>query len=154
VSIIYDALQKTQRNRANNRDSLNIKRREAWIDLSIVGIIAVLLIMVTAAYLPRVIKHFKSSAHPVVQAAAATVVTDADKVISVTPEQEFTAVAGKNGNLVLNGVLLSTDDKLAMINNRSFHQGDIIDGMRIIDIELNKVKLQDGERILVLRSAV
>lgn len=53
--------------------------------------------------------------------------------------------------LNINGVLISGTEKIALINNQSYHVGDIISGMRIIEINLNTIKLQSEHSVVELR---
>jgi hypothetical protein len=56
--------------------------------------------------------------------------------------------------LTLNGVMISGDEKVALINNQAFHLGDVVDGMRIVAIEFNNIKLQSGNEVFELRVSV
>lgn len=64
-----------------------------------------------------------------------------------------TTSAPTSAGLVLNGVLVSDDEKIALINNQSLHTGDSIAGMKVVSIEINKVILQQGSQFIVLRTA-
>ena len=57
-------------------------------------------------------------------------------------------------HLNLECVFLSENEKLAMINHHSYHVGDKINGMSITSIAMDRVTLQDKQRSLVLRSAM
>lgn len=59
-----------------------------------------------------------------------------------------------NSKLILNGVLISGEEKMALINNQVFHLGDLVEGMKIVSIEMNNVKLQAGKQIVELRVSV
>jgi hypothetical protein len=50
----------------------------------------------------------------------------------------------------LNGVYLSTDEKIALINNQFFHLGDLVDGMKIVSIESNRIILRHADNALIL----
>lgn len=54
----------------------------------------------------------------------------------------------------LNGVFVSDDEKVAMVNNRFFNMGDSIDGMKIVSIEPDKIKLQNENGMMELRITV
>ena len=68
------------------------------------------------------------------------------------PATAFNADTAYHGKLVLNGVLLGDQEKIALINNQPYHLGDSIEGMKIVNIELNSITLQDGVRMMVLRA--
>ena len=80
MSIIYDALQKTQQNRALLRDKPN---RLHWIDIGLLGIIGFLLMMIVVGYYPRVMKHFHKAPLAVAQHAATKLISKASAVIPV-----------------------------------------------------------------------
>jgi type II secretory pathway component PulC len=142
VSIIYDALQKTQRNRAAIRDLYQEKmsKRMQFLDVGLYVLIIGLIAAVLFAYLPRVYKHY-SVAKPPVQVEKVVAVRKA----SPTPVEIKT-------NMVLNGVMLSDQNKIALINNQSYHLGEWVDGMQIVNIQLNQVKLQKDNEYVVLRT--
>ncbi len=145
MSIIYDALQKTQRNRSMSmsRDSYQdpAAHRMRWVDKGLLAAVILLSGFVIYAYGPPVIKHFKqpAAAKPVVAAEVAA--PSAQLVTEAAP-----------ANLVLNGVLMSDQNQTAVINNQFYHLGDVVGGMRIVAIELNNVKLQDGNKITMLKT--
>lgn len=61
-------------------------------------------------------------------------------------------VNNQNKNkLILNGVMISGLEKIALINSQPYHVGDIVLGMKIVAIEFNSVKLQEGNDIFELR---
>jgi hypothetical protein len=138
VSIIYDALQKTQRNRSSNKEINldHINRKIKFLDRGLLIAIILLLAIVVYAYHPLVTKHLHVAKNKsVVAAAPQTVVTAAP------------------ANMILNGVLMSDNNQTALINNQFYHIGDSVNGMKIINIELNNVKLQLGNQIVVLRTS-
>lgn len=126
MSIIYDALQKTQQTREKK-----IASSLPWVTICLLIIIACLLIVVISAYYPQIKKYFSfqsSVALPTVRAPATY-----------------------QGNLVLNGVLLSNQEKIAMINNQAFHVGDTVDGLQVVDIQSTSVKLQNDKNMFILQ---
>jgi type II secretory pathway component PulC len=141
VSIIYDALQKTQRHRSVNRDgsqrqvSLKMKIIDKGLMLAIVLLSAVVLY----AYHPFILKLFHRSAKV--------------PLVAVVPAAPALVYAAPPPNLVLNGVLMSDENQTALINNQFFHLGDVVNGMKIVSIELNNVRLQRENEIVVLRTA-
>lgn len=148
MSIIYEALQKTQRNRQNklNSDNIvnveNVTRRVDLFDLILIGIIITLLSAVVYLYH----SHFSTKSQ-----TKSTIPSVANVIPTETPAiQETQAIA--TPQLTLNGVLVSDADKIALINNQPLHAGDTISGMKIVSIELNEVVLQQGTQRLVLHN--
>ena len=132
MSIIYDALQKTQQNLANRHNITTQKKsnqRAQWLDICLILIIAFLFIAVAFAYYPLLKKSLSST----------------------TPQPANTVAT--QGNYVLNGVFLSDQEKVALINNKPFHIGDTIDGLKVVAIELDSIQLKDTKNTFVLRTA-
>jgi hypothetical protein len=141
VSIIYDALQKTQRNRSLNRDNqVGANYGMRLVDKGLLGAVILLSVFVIVAYWPIIAKHFTQTAS--VKSAVPTTQESPQLVVQPAP-----------AGLVLNGVLMSDQNQTALINNQFYHLGDLVGGMRIVDIELNNVRLQDGTKIVVLKTA-
>lgn len=87
------------------------------------------------------------------QLAAAPPPTQVIQVASPSTIEPVNTVL-TNSRLTLNGVLISGTEKIALINNQAFHLGDIVDGMKIVSIEVNSVKLQSGGELVELRVPV
>ena len=51
----------------------------------------------------------------------------------------------KPGELVLSGTSIIENKRVAIINGDIYEQGDIVDGYRIVKVELQKVELEDAE---------
>ena len=143
MSIIYDALRKTQENRENIRDPqemtgktsvMKSNRNFEWPDIFLLGSIGALLILLIAIYLTHL-----------------SFTPDAKKVAVVTPPA-VPAVTEPTPlpKLVLNGVFLSDHEQIAMINNQTYHFGDIVSGLKIVDIQGSSVKLQNEHHSIVL----
>jgi hypothetical protein len=141
VSIIYDALQKTQRNRSVSRDIYpdRANYRARWIDIGLIAAVVLLSAFVIYAYWPLITNHFKHAS----SVKTATVGAKESPPLVAAPVPD---------NLVLNGVLMSDQNQTALINNQFYHLGDAVGGMRIVSIELNNVKLQDGNKIVILKT--
>jgi hypothetical protein len=147
VSIIYEALRKTQR----NREVRNMPARERvavrnldWLDKALVVFIITLLIFILILYWPHLFKQHAQQ--PVATAAVPVQLTaPAPTVVSVAPVT--------SANLTLNGVLISDNEKLALINKKTYHIGDNVEGMKIISIEINSVELDNNGQIVTLRTA-
>ena len=56
----------------------------------------------------------------------------------------------KPGELVLNGTSLINGKMVALINDEIYEPGDVVNGMSIISIEMNKVELSDDQKITTL----
>jgi len=145
VSIIYEALRKTQR----NREVRNMPARERvavrnwdWLDKALVVFILVLLVFIVFLYWQHMVK--RPSPQQVASVAAPVQVTmPTSTVVSAAPVVP--------ADLILNGVLLSDNEKLALINKKSFHIGDSVVGMKIISIEIDSVQLDNNGQIVTLR---
>jgi hypothetical protein len=139
VSIIYKALQKTQKNREKDtrfspEETAVIKTY--WVDKALIATILALLTIVLYAYYPK-LKNLHLFAHSVKYAAQPAV-----------NEVEF-----KN-KFVLTGIFISDQTKIAMINNQYVHLGDIIGNMRVVYIGDNLVKLQNQNQLITLEAPI
>ncbi|OGX35768.1 MAG: hypothetical protein A3C36_03665 [Omnitrophica WOR_2 bacterium RIFCSPHIGHO2_02_FULL_52_10] len=56
----------------------------------------------------------------------------------------------KPGELVLNGTSLIDGRMVALINDEIYEAGDVVNGMSVINIEMNKVELADDQKITTL----
>jgi hypothetical protein len=172
VSIIYDALQKTQRARTENREFLpeknNFHLLNRIINVVVKIAVVVLAVMIAYIYLPMISRHFslkQTHTHVAAATTAPVIVERAAPVEAVAANQQSTetvasaetvAAAGTTaapGGLSLTGVMLAGQNSVAIINNHSYQLGDMINGMKVIGIEINKVQLLNGQQIVVLRSA-
>ena len=202
MSIIYDALQKTQKNLENKR-GITHKKKTKWLDkvllIVIVGLVGVNLV----AYYPRLVA--KHSATPIIKkvlpikpspVASPKVVpapiqavvtpptmpdtrptpvnhppveqlfndppkTTNQKILSIpasSPGNEPSSVPAATvnetpyqGQLMLNGIFVSDEDKMALINHQTFHVGDLVENFKIVSIEVDKVKLENNGKIFVMK---
>jgi hypothetical protein len=149
VSIIYEALKKTQRSReiknhvarenkypARLIERLSI-RTPYRVNLALGGIILTLTVLVLGGHVANAFHHDAEVVKPQSVPVATAVIEE--------------PVPAKH--MVLKGVLLSDQDKMALINNQPYHVGDVVEGMKIVSIEFNSVILRQGDRKLVLRTA-
>jgi len=122
LSIIYDALQKTQKNQPTENPKPKYPAKHFFRIKALLSISLSLLVIfvVTYAYLTKRPQH------------------------TVTTLQSPT-------KLSLNGVFVSNAAQVAMINHRMFHVGDQINNMKVISIEYDGVKLANGEDVVILR---
>lgn len=150
LSIIYDALQKTQKKRLNQdaapqpNPNLNpnpIKNRPMSYATYIILINTLLIICLLAFsriynsfYIPQVSPPPPPPAiqHRVIQ-----------------PEKPKLPAKDK---YVLSGMFISKDEKLVVINNKTLHEGDKIDDAKIIRIQPNKVILTQNGLMFALKS--
>jgi hypothetical protein len=157
VSIIYDALQKTQTNRSKNPKMI-VKKSPfilQWFNIGMLITIIILFSIVIYAYYPNIKKLFTPSHH--VSAAVKSV--PRSPVIAATPNQVSSTKAlptqfatGTSGKITVNGVFISEQDNFALINNKEFHVGDTVEGMKIIAIQFDKVYFRDANINLVIRT--
>jgi type II secretory pathway component PulC len=163
VSIIYEALQKTQveDELQNSPSSQAEMTKDDWIDVGISLIIAFLLAMIMIAHYPphskskEILESKKNSKEvSILDVPDETV----KPVVQPTSDSKMMGVpfdeAAYKLNHVLNGVFVSEEEKIAMVNNRFFNIGDNIDGMKVVSIEPDKIKLQHENGIVELKIVV
>ncbi|MDR3491690.1 MAG: hypothetical protein P4M12_06555 [Gammaproteobacteria bacterium] len=156
MSIIYDALQKTQKKRAPvmaaekpvekiivstpEKDTVSVHDNHfEWIDI-LLFITITCLVFAIIFLAQHKYKNYVNQ-KKIEQA-----------LLMKTKQNEF-QIQLRNiykKSHVLNGVFISSGDQVALINNKSFHLGDNVDGMKLVSLELNKVKLQNADSVLVL----
>lgn len=140
MSIIYNALQKTQRNRSGRRTRFY---HTAGVlpsrIMSIVSIITISALFAMAIY--TVYKYFPplSSFH-----FAKTETPKVSKQLPTPPPIQHINQAVYKSKHFLNGVYVSDQEKFAMINFQMFHVGDMVDGLRVTSITTNSVTLQNN----------
>lgn len=127
MSIIFEALQKTQHNRQEESTTplkQKFKSRGFWKRISLLAIAFILLVLIF--YYSN---NIKNSIH-----------------------NSFISQAQMNkeilSKLALNGVFISNQNRLVEINHKFFQQGDTINGLKIVSIEFNKITLQKDKDIL------
>lgn len=163
MSIIYDALQKTQQKRESRygRNSFILERRSFSVrQFNTVLLLLILCLMSYLTYqsfhiLPKrqsqpITVQAKSIVNPIVKPTVAPVVAEQSPPPLPQAIPSSPSVSGQT--LVLNGVYVSDQEKLALINNKTFHLGDVVDGLKIVEIEFNRVTLQSKTGALVLTS--
>ncbi len=137
MSIIYDALKKSQKARSARAPSVvSITRHLNRKKMIMVLVIGVALFATTATLL---LTGPSTSASILSQN---TVKTLPVPVIASAPR------------LMLEGVFLSENERLAMINHHTYHEGDRVNGMQVMSIAFDQVTLQNKSRSLTLRSAL
>lgn len=167
MSIMYEALQKTQPE--NDVQAIvtlqNNMTLDDWIDVIIALIIAMLLAAIIVAHYPRFNNTNMAASQLNTVVLEVPDETIDPKTLSV-PSQPIEPVASNSplvlpfgdteyeSKHILNGVFVSDEEKIAMINNRFFNIGDTVDGMKIISIEPDKIKLQNDIGMLELKIVV
>jgi hypothetical protein len=144
VSIIYRALQKTQKAR-EKKITTPVQQKlilpSHWLLTSLIAVSAVLVTVLCLTYAPALKQHLLTNAKPIKAAAAPA-------MQMVINEDKFKT------QYVLNGIFLSDNSKIAMINNQYFHVGDALDGMRIVHICDKDVKLKNQNQTITLEIPV
>lgn len=141
MSIINDALKKTQQHRKNGKEKSvqaivkPVEKRAAelirkydripWKTTGIVTMTILLVILAAATYQQmRSVKYFLQPMH-----------NTQEKV-----------------NIVLDGVFLSNNMNVALINKQTMRLGDRVNGMKIVAINLDTIKLQGENGTIELRA--
>lgn len=142
MSIIYDALTKTQKNTPHSK-ALFLRaatlRHINWINGLLISAVIGLSILTLFTYYPKykTLLH-KPAIHPVV-------LTSSTPIAPQLPVEKI-----YRGALQLNGVFISDHEKIALINSQTHALGDMVDGKKIISIEYSGIKLQEGNTIFIL----
>lgn len=137
MSIIYSALQKTQQKRESDRVSFTENKTSTnrfLFFLKIAFFIVISAVIIIAGY--EDIKIWRTHHKPIPIA-----------------KKPFAPSTAPLPNLTLNGVFLSNNEKIASINHRFFHLGDVVEDLKITDINLGRVELKNANRFIVLQVA-
>lgn len=152
MSIIYDALTKTQKNikgqhnKTGNKYILLARERNQkfdWLDVTLIMAIIFLSVVISQIYFTKH-KQKPSIAKSAVNQVA---VSQSIPVVPSMPKEMM-----YQGPLQLNGIFISDDEKLAFIDHNERHVGDMVEGKRIISIDYSQVKLQEGNNIFVMKA--
>ncbi len=146
MSIIYEALKKTQEQREPIREmAAPVKKISAKRTKTRIFFYGMMIALIFLANYPA----FKKNHHPVKTIAKLTPPT-----APVTPPA-VTSPPVIQQPIVLNGIFISNQKQTALIDNQFYTLGDTIQGMKIISIETKSVKLQNANgSILELHSRV
>lgn len=157
MSIIYEALQKTQANREYQRTKFRIP----FFDLGLLIINIILIIIVSIFYYHHFTKRTDSIAikHPpivkkIIKTPPLPVSTETIQESKPIIKPRKFLTLDYTGSLVLNGVFISENETVALINNQTHHLGDIVDNMKIISISMDNIKLAKDQNIYVMHSQV
>jgi len=77
-----------------------------------------------------------------------------NEATQTTSMQHEIASAINQGKFILNGVMISGAERIALINNQPLHIGDVIDGMKIISIEFNAITLMKDQKMVEMKVPV
>lgn len=131
MSIIYDALQKTQQTRKQEILTAPIAKTSRLKLKKLVYLSASLLL---ALIFLQIYHHTQLNPLPIRQIG----------------QQKPVAAAPTRTKLVLDGVYISESTKLAMINHHMYHIGEQIEGMQIVSINHQSIHLRKGNEIVLL----
>lgn len=155
MSIIYDALEKTQQDREKYSDKPQPtsptpppspkgprfqRIQPVHVRIAFVVLLAGLVFGMLFINRHRLAPLFKPK--PVVK----VVVAPKPKPKPVSMEAEFRRKHS------LKGVFLSPQERLALIDNNMIHEGDIIDGMLIMAINMGGVTVKNDHEVFILPS--
>jgi hypothetical protein len=136
VSIINEALRKTQEQRKNIKPLFyqpRVKLKRQMVTLfAIAGMLTVAGMLV-----------MKMSNHPSPSAKSAS-----SKSLTLKTQHEMP----NKMKIALDGVFVSDRTKIAYLNNQALQLGDTINGMKIVEINLDTIKLRNEDNIYELRT--
>ena len=77
------------------------------------------------------------------------VITSAKEIAAMIPQATPPEITSTSG-LVLNGIIASEDEQMALINNQILKAGDYIDGKRVVRISNDTVEIFDNGKVIKL----
>lgn len=136
MSIIYDALNKTQEKLREQTNPPKPKLPRLKPTKSMIKTIIFIILFITIfSSIIIYFYHHHFSKHPV----------------SITASPPSAMASYHNAkSYELSGVFLSNRNKVAIINHAYYHIGDRLDGMKVVGMNINEVQLKDKDHILVL----
>ncbi len=154
MSIINEALKKTEQNIQKNAEKVNLPVSSKPGPLPVLLYTLILLAGLFLGNIMFNLLRYKvkpantsaSSQQPLVLTAlpAAPALPSEEKKI---PE---TSLPQNNQALVLNGIFFSDNDGYALINNQIVRENDLVDGAKVIKIAANNVELDREGKIITL----
>jgi hypothetical protein len=142
LSIIYDALKKSQQARASGkvRVATAVKQRMTRKNVMIILLLLTSIFVITAtiSITGQLTKTKKLSENKVIP----------------KPKPPAPVAIASAPRLMLEGVFLSENEKLALINHHAYHEGDTVNGMQVINIAFDKVTLKNNTHSIQLRSVM
>lgn len=158
MNMAYEALQEAQPEGSEqavlSQDNMT---GDDWIDVGISLVITFLLAALIIMHYPQF--NNKSQHHSMAN-------NNFLKKVNSIPQETIQSLQASNSQAlthetddyklkhVLNGVFVSDQEKVAMVNNRFFNIGDSIDGMQVVNIEPDKITLKNTNGIIELKVVV
>lgn len=156
MSIIYDALNKVEKNGVNNSEKkenkkqpLNLKIYLLYGLILVLGFIGSKVIFSLLSGQPESVKAAsvqqavntpkKPAAVAVVQAPVSATSVEKSPSSTTTPSEDKVI---EPPPLVLNGTFVSPEEKLALINNNIVREGEQIEGVNVVSISEGKVEME------------
>jgi hypothetical protein len=146
LSIIYDALKKSQKTRAAKSRTPTARVIARKLADKRKHVLFTLLILTSLFFIITALTMTGGSS-----LRLKLISKKAPPPVKVQPVVVKLAAAPR---LMLDGVFLSEREKLAMINHHSYHEGDTINGMQVVSIGFDEVELKGNSRSIKLRSAL
>jgi len=148
VSIINEALKKTQQSRKHDMDKrAMVKEKSTLPDVSLFkdtvlavrgmdfllawkqsGFIVMTILLTLVAYISY--QHAKNPTLPIVQ----------------------TAINTAKEKIAFSGIFVSDKSKIAVINKQSYHVGDTVKGMKIVAINQDSVDLMQDDKLIQIHA--
>lgn len=139
MSIIYDALKKSQQARAKlHVKAVRMPRNKRKNMIMMLLILSCIFAIITSLLIP----------------ATASLSLPMTSRHSTSQKQQIMPYIAAKPRLMLEGVFLSDTEKLALINHRAYHEGDYVNGMKIVSIAFDQVELKNKYSSIKLRSAL
>ena len=147
MSIINEALKKTQSVLNNQKYSINSDQKDPWIKIAmlIIGggflgcaIVLGTIILSNNNTLPN---------KPVENVEIKSTISSSQKLQDARVKKQPASSSG----LELNGIMQTGDHYTALINNKIIRQGDAISDKKILDITKNSVEIFDNGEVFVLK---
>jgi hypothetical protein len=135
------AVKGQQEGKTADKKSPGLRSAKKWVKTFAMVIISLAILSGSFYFLSRYkpVKDFLSSLRKIPASRA------------YLPKQAPKRRSYKPGELVLNGTSLIDGKRVALINDEIYQVGEIINGKKITSINLNKIELQDDEKIITLR---
>jgi len=138
VSIINEALRKTQERKEELKQPLFIQSyAKPFPNKKMAKIVGLTSLLLLAALLVVMSNYHSRSSKPAVLS-----------LLSLKTEHELP----NKMKTALNGVFVSERMKVAYADTQAFHIGDTINGLKIVDITLDSIKLQHEKGIIEIHT--
>lgn len=139
MSIIYDALKKSQQARTAKAPIAVARKKRAnrkHVMITLLALTTIFMIVAAFTMSGGSSLHLPLLGHKSPAKAANSI------ALNAAPR------------LMLDGVFLSDTEKMAMINRRSYHVGDSVNGMKVVSIAFDQVQLKNQTHSIILRNAL